>query len=277
MNNIREHIAKVRSGEIDIVEATHKAIEDTRKINKEYNYMNVISEALAIKQAESLKKHPTGRLAGVFISVKDSIVVKNIETRGGSKILEGYIPPFNSTAVQKVIDEGAIIIGKTSQDEFGFGGFATNAGIGFKIPLNPFDKERATGGSSGGAGGMSQLAPFPHISLGESTGGSIVNPASFCGVYGLSPSYGRVSRYGLLDYGNSLDKVGPMGKDLFGIASVQKIISGYDVKDSTSLNSPVEDYNSYLEKDVKGMSFGVIKETFGDGIDKSVEKGYGME
>ena len=259
MKSIQEHINGVKSGEIDIVEATYKAIEETRKIDSEYNYMNAISENLAISQAEALKKHATGRLAGLFISVKDAIAVKGVESRAGSKILEGYAPPFNSTAVKKAVDEGAIIIGKTAQDEFGFGGFSVNVGVGFKKPLNPFDKERATGGSSGGCGGLSQLATFPHVSLGESTGGSIVNPASFCGVYGLCPTYGRVSRYGLFDYANSLDKIGPMGKEIYGVANVQEVISGHDSKDSTSLNEPIDDLHSYLKKDVKGMKFGLIK------------------
>ncbi len=272
MNKIHEHINKVKKGEIDIVEATHKALEETEKINKEYYYMNEISARLALSQAEKLKKHATGRLSGLFISVKDAILVEGVQSRGGSKILNGYIPPFSSTAVKKLVDEGAIIIGKTAQDEFGFGGFSTNVNVGLNHPLNPFDKDCATGGSSGGCGGMSQLASFPHISLGESTGGSIVNPASFCGVFGLCPTYGRVSRYGLMDYANSLDKIGPMGKELYGIASVQEVISGHDSNDSTSLKNNIDNYSLYIEKDVKGMNFGIIKETFGEGVDLSVEK-----
>lgn len=272
MISVIDYIRKVQSKEIDIVEKTHKVIEEVKKINSEYNYFNVISEELALSQAKNLKKNSSGKLAGLFVSVKDSIVVKGVESRGGSKILEGYKPPFNATAVQRVVNEGAIIIGKTSQDEFGFGGFAVNMGIGFKKPLNPFDKERATGGSSGGSGGISQKASFPHVSLGESTGGSIVNPASFCGVYGLCPTYGRVSRYGLLDYGNSLDKVGPMGNDLNGLALVQSVISGVDAKDPTTLKEEIDDYASYINQDVKGMRFGIIKEAFSDGLDNSVEK-----
>src|SRR3989344_5467845 len=198
-----DFIKKIKNKEIDVVEHTHKVIEECKKINKEYYYLNIISEELAIKQAEAVKKNPKGRLSGLPISIKDSICVKDVESTAGSKILKGYKPLFNATAVQKAINEGAIIIGKTSQDEFGFGGFATNAGIGFKIPLNPFDKERCTGGSSGGSAGLTQKASFPHVSFGESTGGSIVNPASFCGVFGLCPTYGRISRYGLIDYGNS--------------------------------------------------------------------------
>ena len=272
MISVKDHIRKVQNKEIDIVEKTHRVIEEVKKINEEYHYFNVISEELALNQAKEIKKNPTGKLAGLFVSVKDSIVVKDVESRGGSKILDGYKPPFNATAVKRVIDEGAIIIGKTSQDEFGFGGFAVNEGIGFKKPLNPFDKNRATGGSSGGCGGISEKASFPHVSLGESTGGSIVNPASFCGVYGLCPTYGRVSRFGLLDYGNSLDKVGPMGKDLAGMALVQKVISGVDTKDTTTLSNEVDDYESYLSKNVKDMNFGIIKEAFSEGLDPAVEK-----
>ncbi|MCX6707261.1 MAG: amidase, partial [Candidatus Woesearchaeota archaeon] len=204
---ISEFARKVHSGEIDVVKHTKKVLDDAKKINKEYNYLNIISDELALEQAENIakQKNPKGRLAGVPISVKDCIVVKDVESTAGSRILKGYIPLFNATAVQRCIDEGAIIIGKNSQDEFGFGGFSTNVGLDFKKPLNPFDKERATGGSSGGSAGLCQKAEFAHVSIGESTGGSIVNPASFCGVYGLCPTYGRVSRYGLIDYGNSLD------------------------------------------------------------------------
>ncbi len=269
---VSEFIKKVQNKEIDIVEHTHKVIEQSKKINKEYNYFNIISEDLAIKQAEAVKKNSRGRLSGLPISVKDSICVKDVESTAGSKILKDYIPLFNATSVQNAINEGAIIIGKTSQDEFGFGGFSANVGIGFKTPLNPFDKSRATGGSSGGAAGLAQKADFPHVAFGESTGGSIVNPASFCGVFGLCPTYGLVSRYGLIDYGNSLDKVGPVAKSVSDCALVLDVISGYDAKDSTSLKSNKTDYSSFLKKDVKGMKVGIIKEAFGSDVDKSVDK-----
>src|SRR3989344_3596253 len=144
---IQEFIKKVQDKEINIVEHTHKVLEECKKINKEYHYLNTISEDLAIKQAESVKKNPKGKLAGLPISIKDSICVKDVESTAGSKILKNYYPLFNATAVEKAVNEGAIIIGKTAQDEFGFGGFAANVGLNFKIPLNPFDKERSTGGS----------------------------------------------------------------------------------------------------------------------------------
>jgi len=269
---IREFIKQVQNKEIDVVEHTHKFIEQSKKINKEYNYFNTISEDLAIKQAEAVKRNSHGCLSGLPISIKDSICVKDLESTAGSKILKGYYPLFNATSVQNAINEGAIIIGKTSQDEFGFGGFSTNVGLGFKTPLNPFDKSRATGGSSGGAAGLAQKADFPHIAFGESTGGSIVNPASFCGVFGLCPTYGLVSRYGLIDYGNSLDKVGPIAKSASDCALLLDTISGHDPKDSTSLNSKKIDYSSYIKKDIKGMKIGIIKEAFSSGVDKSIDK-----
>lgn len=269
---VHEFIKKVQNKEIDVVEHTHKVLEECKKINKEYHYLNTISEELALKQAQTIKKNPKGRLAGLPISIKDSICVKDIESTAGSKILKGYFPLFNATSVGKAIKEGAVVIGKTSQDEFGFGGFATNVGLGFEIPLNPFDKKRATGGSSGGAAGLTQKASFPHIAFGESTGGSIVNPASFCGVFGLCPTYGRVSRYGLIDYGNSLDKVGPIGKNIYDCALMLEVISGNDEKDSTSLKEPVDSYTKYLNKEVKELKVGVIKEAFGEGVDEKVSK-----
>ena len=275
-----EFVENVRNNEIDIAEHIEKVIEECKKINKEYNYFNAISEELALEQAKQIKKLiknkdkkiKNKKLLGVAISVKDSICVKDVESTAGSRILRGYKPLFNATIIEKVIDEGAIIIGKTSQDEFGFGSFSVNVGIGFKIPKNPIDKERSCGGSSGGAAGIAKKAEFPHIALGESTGGSIASPASFCDVFGLCPTYGRNSRYGLIDFGNSLDKIGPIGKTCYETALLQEIIGGHDINDSTSLNAQVDDYTKLIEKPVKGMKIGVIKEAFGEGVAKEVEK-----
>ncbi len=268
--DIDEFVSKVRSKEIDIVEHTHKVIEKTRKIDKEYHYFNVISDDLALEQAESVKKNPKGKLAGVPVSVKDCLCVKGVESRAGSRVLNGYRPLFSATAVQRLVDEGAIIIGKTAQDEFGFGTFSVNVGLGFKVPLNPFDKDRACGGSSGGSGGITQKADFPHISLGESTGGSIAAPASFCGVAGLCPTYGRVSRYGLIDYANSLDKIGPMARTASDAALALEIISGHDTNESTSLASPVDKYAAEAKKGASNMKIGIIKECFSEGVDEKV-------
>ena len=276
---IKDFINKVKNSEIDIVEHTYKLIEECKQINNKYNYFNAISEELALNSAREIKiqlkqnnkKIKNEKLLGVAVSVKDAICVKDVETTAGSKILQGYKPLFDAFVVQKVKEEGGIIIGKTSQDEFGFGGFSVNVGIGFNIPKNPFDTERRSGGSSGGAAGLSQKLDN-HIALGESTGGSIVEPASFCGVYGLCPTYGKVSRHGLIDFSNSMDKIGPIGKNIEDVALLMNIISGYDKNDSTSLNVKNENYESYLKKPVNGMKIGIIKEAFGSGVEREVEK-----
>jgi aspartyl-tRNA(Asn)/glutamyl-tRNA(Gln) amidotransferase subunit A len=265
-----EFVKKVQNKEVDIVKHTDNVLKESKQINDEYHYLNVVSDSLAKELAKEVKSSPEGKLAGIAVSVKDCICVKGVESRSGSKVLSGYVPVFDATVISKVKKEGGIIIGKTSQDEFGFGGFSANMGVGFKKPLNPFDKDRACGGSSGGSAGFTQKAEFPHISLGESTGGSIVNPASFCGVYGLCPTYGRVSRYGLIDYANSLDKIGPMAKSMHEIAVMQEIISGFDSKESTSLNAKVDNYTSFVKKGVKGLKIGVVKDAFGSGTSKDV-------
>lgn len=276
--NAAEFVQKVRNSEIDIVEHVHKTIEKCRKLNQDYNYFNIVSDGVALEQAKEIKKSADNKdknlqnkkLLGISISAKDSICVKGVESTAGSRILKGYRPLFDATVIKRVKEQGGIIIGKTAQDEFGFGGFSINVGLGFKIPRNPFDKERSCGGSSGGAGGITQKADFAHIALGESTGGSIASPASFCGVFGLCPTYGRVSRYGLMDFGNSLDKIGPMGKTIQDTALLFDVISGHDALDSTSLNAPKENYNIYTGKGAEGMKIGIIKEAFAEGVENEV-------
>jgi aspartyl-tRNA(Asn)/glutamyl-tRNA(Gln) amidotransferase subunit A len=277
--SIKDFVEKVKNNELNIVEHTVKVINECKKINKEYNYLNVISDELALQQAKELHKKiknndktiKNKKLLGVAVSVKDNICVKNVESTAGSRILRGYKPLFDATVIKKAKEQGAIIIGKTSQDEFGFGSFSVNVGLGFNIPKNPFDKQRACGGSSGGAAGLSQVAEFPHIALGESTGGSIATPASFCGIFGLCPTYGRVSRYGLIDYANSLDKIGPMGKNIYDTALLLQTISGFDQNESTTTNNPAENYTKSINNEIKNMKVGIIKESFGD-IDNKINK-----
>lgn len=276
--NTKEFIRKVRNQEIDIVEHTSKVIEEVKKLNKEYYFFNTISEDLAIKTAEELKKEikkgdiKKMPLLGVPVSVKDCVCVKGVESTAGSKILKAYKPVFDATAIKNLKERGAIIIGKTAQDEFGFGTFSVNVGPGMKIPLNPIDKERSCGGSSGGAAGITKAADFTHIAVGESTGGSIAAPASFCGVYGICPTYGRVSRYGLMDYANSLDKIGSIGKNIEDTALLLKSMAGYDKKDSTSYDTDVDNYNDFIGKDIKGLKIGIIKESFGKGVYEEVKE-----
>ncbi len=270
--NTKDFVSKVNNGEIDVVSHVKESLEKLEEINNEYYYLNSFAKNDALMQAKEVAKNPKGKLAGVLVSIKDAICAKGIQTRAGSKILNGYRPVFDATIVRKIKDEGGIIVGTTAQDEFGFGVFCVNVGKGMSVPLNPFDKERVCGGSSGGSAGLTQKCHFPHISLGESTGGSIVNPGSFCGVPALCPTYGRVSRNGLIDYGNSLDKIGPMGKSTYDVALMLNVIAGEDKMDSTTISKETEDYTDYMQKDIKGLKIGVIKEGFTKDINKKVRE-----
>jgi aspartyl-tRNA(Asn)/glutamyl-tRNA(Gln) amidotransferase subunit A len=209
-----------------------------------------------------------GKLAGIAISVKDNICTEGMQSTAGSRILQDYIPPFDATVVERAKAAGATIIGKTAQDEFGFGTFSTNCAYG--VPKNPHDKERTCGGSSGGAACITAAAEFRHMAIAESTGGSISCPSAFCGVVGLTPTYGLVSRWGLIDYANSLDKIGPITKSTVDAALLLSIIAGHDPRDSTSLKVKPQDYTKCLAKPVKGMKVGVPKEYFEEGVDKAV-------
>lgn len=210
-----------------------------------------------------------GPLSGFVISVKDNICTKGMQTTAGSRILEGYIPPFDATCVERVLEAGGTILGKTAMDEFGFGTFSVNCAYG--VPKNPLDTSRSCGGSSGGASCLTSAADFPHIALAESTGGSISCPAAFTGTVGLTPTYGLVSRWGLIDYANSLDKIGCIGKTVHDVALLLSVIAGHDSRDSTSLKVPAQDYTKYLRGNVKGMKIGVPKEYF-EHVDERISK-----
>lgn len=261
--NPLELIKKLTSEETDIVNNAKKTQEECKKINEEYSYFLNFSDDVKI-QAKEAKK---GRLYGLPFSVKDCICVNDLESRAGSKILENYKPVFDATVVERIKKEGGIVIGKTNQDVFGFGSFNVNVGIGEKIPKNPFDKDRATGGSSGGSAGITQKLDLPHVAISESTGGSIAAPASYCGVYGITPTYGRVSRYGLMDYASSMDKIGVMSKDIESLALVLEIISGSDEKDSTCSDIPVPEFTKLRQKKFKIC---LVKESIGKGVMKEV-------
>ncbi len=272
---IRQFIEEVRRDNIDLVNHARNVLDEVKSINKKYNYFNLISEEQFMNQAAYWNNQKTSnglQLLGIPLAIKDSIVVKGVESRAGSRILEGYKPLFSATCVEQAQQQGGMVLGKTSQDEFGFGAFSVNTGLGFEIPKNPFDPQFSCGGSSGGAAGIAQKAGFPVFSYGESTGGSIVNPASFCGVFGLCPTYGLVSRYGLIDYGNSLDKIGPIAKSAEDIALMLNVMSGHDEKDSTSLDIPKKDYSGHLTQDIKGMKIGVLKEGFLEGTTPEVAR-----
>ncbi len=239
-----------------------KVLEKSKSIQKKFSPFITLPEKL-----ESNKKK--GSLSGFVISVKDNICTKGMQTTAGSKILSGYNPPFNATCVERVLDAGGTILGKTAMDEFGFGTFSVNCA--YEIPKNPLDTERSCGGSSGGAACITTVADFSHVALAESTGGSISCPAAFTGTVGLTPTYGLVSRWGLIDYANSLDKIGCIGKSVHDVALLLSVIAGNDSRDSTSLNVPKQDYTKFLKKDIKGMKIGIPKEYF-EGVDEKITK-----
>ena len=203
--------------------------------------------------------------ARFLFSAKDNLTSKDMETCAGSRILEGYFPPFDATAIARMREAGGKLIGKTNMDEFGFGTFSTNSGL--EVPRNPFDLERACGGSSGGS--ACAAAVFEdHPSLGVSTGGSICCPASFCGVYGIAPTYGRVSRYGLIDYGNSLDKIGVLSSKAGDLRRYINIIAGRDEKDPTSCVQPE------LKDERAPIRFVAVPKEGVEGLSKDVEAAF---
>ena len=261
--SVREFLQRSKEGSLDYLDFVAKLMEKVRALDEQYNYLITIEDLTKFVSIE-----PT--FFGLPISVKDNICTRGIQSTAGSKILEGYIPHFDATAVERLRSEGARVLGKTQQDEFGFGTFSVNSAYG--VPKNPYDPARSCGGSSGGAAGLVAALSMPHAALAESTGGSISCPASFCGVVGLTPTYGLVSRYGLIDYANSLDKIGVIGKHVHDVALIFSYIAGNDARDSTSLNVKKQDYTKYAaKKDLSGLRIGVPKDYF-QNVDERVSK-----
>lgn len=227
----------------------------------------------ALERARALdKSRPSGALPplwGVPVAVKDNLCTEGLRTTCGSRILENFVPPYTATAVQRLQDAGAIVIGKTAQDEFAMGSTSeTNA---FGVVRNPADPTRVPGGSSGGSAVVVAAGIVP-VSLGSDTGGSIRQPASFCGVVGLKPTYGRVSRYGLVAYASSLDQIGPFSNCVEDSAVLLGLVSGHDVHDNTSATRAVPDYLAGLENGVKGLRVGIPAEYWAEGLDDGVRK-----
>jgi aspartyl-tRNA(Asn)/glutamyl-tRNA(Gln) amidotransferase subunit A len=262
------------SGEAVPSEVCREALDRIERDSDRLNAYITINRESAVKRAaamdadiqEAIRRKP---LAGVPVAVKDNMLITGVRTTCGSRILGDYVPPYTATAVRKLEDAGAIIIGKTNMDEFAMGSSTENSAFG--PARNPADEETVAGGSSGGSA-VAVAAGHTPIALGSDTGGSIRLPASFCGVVGLKPTYGRVSRYGLVAFASSLDQIGPFANNVSDAARALQVISGHDRCDSTSANVAVPDYLSALNGDVKGLRLGVPPECFGAGLDPEVKE-----
>jgi aspartyl-tRNA(Asn)/glutamyl-tRNA(Gln) amidotransferase subunit A len=224
----------------------------------------------AIREMDHDREVYDGTIAGLPVSVKDNICVEGFNATAGSKILESYRPTFTATAISRLEDAGARVFAKTNQDEFGFGTFSTNSA--YEVPKNPHNPDRVTGGSSGGAAALTAELDAPHVAIGQSTGGSISCPAAFCGVVGLTPTYGRVSRYGLIDYANSMDKLGPIARSVDDAALALELMSGEDERDFTTVDRELPGLSS-VGPSVEGMRVAVPAEYMEyRGVDEAVRK-----
>jgi aspartyl-tRNA(Asn)/glutamyl-tRNA(Gln) amidotransferase subunit A len=255
---------KIEESSAEEVTASYLEVIGKSKIN---GYITVSEKALEDARKIDSEGH-IGPLAGVPIAIKDNISVTGLPNSCGSKILEGYVPPYNAHVIEKLLAAGAVILGKTNMDEFAMGSSTETSYFG--PTANPWDFERVPGGSSGGSAAVVAAGETP-FALGSDTGGSVRCPAAFCGVVGLKPTYGAVSRYGIVAYANSLEQIGPLANNVTDIAVLMDIISGYDRRDSTSIDSKIE-YQKALVDDVKNLKIGVPREFFGEGIHPDVEK-----
>ncbi len=270
---IREAHDLLTSKQISSVELTQAILQRIRDVDPKIKSYVTIREDVALEQAKQAderlnKGENLTPLTGVPFAMKDCLSTRGVRTTCSSKILENYVPQYNATVTNKLLDAGAVLIGKTNMDEFGMGSSCENSA--FFNTHNPWDLERVPGGSSGGAA-AAMSASLCTFSIGEDTGGSVRMPAGFCNVSGIKPTYGRVSRYGLIALVSSFDCIGPMARDVYDCATVLEAIAGHDQHDSTTFNSPVPQYNKNLEKSVKGMKVGIPREYFIAGMEAGVE------
>ena len=263
----------IKEGRTTAIAAAEEVVKQIELKEKEYNcYITFdkdefLNEAMRV-QAGIEDGSITGALAGVPVAVKDNICTDGVRTTAASKILENFIPAYSAEAVTRLRDAGAVIIGKTNMDEFAMGSTSETSAYG--ITRNPHNTDHVPGGSSGGSA-AAVAASECYFALGSDTGGSIRQPASYCGVVGMKPTYGSVSRYGLIAYASSLDQIGPICKDVTDCATVMEILTSYDEKDSTSVRREDVKFTEALVADVKGMKVGVPKNYFGEGLDPEVK------
>ncbi|MBA3632400.1 MAG: Asp-tRNA(Asn)/Glu-tRNA(Gln) amidotransferase subunit GatA [Acidobacteria bacterium] len=253
----------------EIKSKIEKTLDNAEKLNETLNSFLTIEREYATKRAEELEisANENQSLRGVAIAVKDNICTRFSQTSCGSRILGNYQPQYNATAVEKLLDAGAIVIGKTNMDEFAMG--SSNENSAFGTVKNPWDTMRVPGGSSGGSA-VAVASNVVRVSLGSETGGSVRQPASFCGIVGLKPTYGRISRYGLVAFASSLDQIGIFGQTAKDVAEVLQVIAGRDKYDATTAETEVPNYAAELEKEIKGKKIGVPRALFGEGLDEEV-------
>ena len=264
---------KIKAGEITSPQATEAVIKQIKAVEEQVHSYVTLDEEGAMKRAKEVQAQIeagtlTGPLAGVPAAIKDNMCTKGMRTTCSSKILENFVPTYTAEAVLNLEKAGAVILGKTNMDEFAMGSTTETSAYG--VTKNPWDLEKVPGGSSGGSA-AAVAANECFYALGSDTGGSIRQPSSFCGVTGIKPTYGTVSRYGLIAYGSSLDQIGPVAKDVSDCAAILEAISSHDLKDSTSMARTDCDFTSALKDDVKGMKIGIPSSYFGEGLDEEVK------
>ncbi len=267
------HLKLVRK-EVSSEEITRSVLDRIATLNEPFNIFVTITEKDALEQArladqQFSKGEVPGPLCGIPIAIKDNMNIQGVKTTCGSRMLEQFIPPYDSTVVKKLRETGAVFVGKANMDEFAMG--SSNEHSFFGPCRNPFDPERVTGGSSGGSA-CAVATDSCIAALGSDTGGSIRQPASYCGVVGLKPTYGRVSRFGLVAFASSLDQIGPITKDVTDCSLLLQALCGYDPCDSTSVKMTVPDFSSFLSEDIRGMRIGIPKEYSIEGLDPEVEE-----
>jgi aspartyl-tRNA(Asn)/glutamyl-tRNA(Gln) amidotransferase subunit A len=270
---IHEAHRLLKDKKLSSVELTRDCLERVEAVEPKVKALVTVTEELALEQAQNadkrIAKGDINPLAGVPVVIKDVLCTKGIKTTCSSKMLENFIPPYDATVVEKLNSLGAVTIGKANMDEFAMGSSTEHSA--FFPTRNPWDLERVPGGSSGGSA-VAVAADEGIYALGSDTGGSIRQPGGFCSVVGMKPTYGRVSRYGLVAFASSLDQIGPLTKDVTDCAIVLNVIAGFDNRDSTSVPYPVPDYTKALQSDLKGLKLGVPKEYFVKGMQAEVEK-----